>query len=143
MEIAMAYREKSAWVMGAVMALAGLYYLNLVVSGSRSAGGIAPPTGTLIAYVLAVVIASIVAQVTLAVSSPKEANAPADERERPALDRAGNLAGIILSSGIVISLLYFLYRGDGYLLFHMIMGSLIVAQIGDYALQILLLRWTA
>ena len=139
----MAFREKSAWVMSAVMALTGVYYLNLVVSASRSAGNTAPPTGILIAYVLLVVIASIIAQVALAYSSPKEANAPADERERPALDRAGNLAGVILSSGTVISLLYFLYRGDAYLLFHMVMGSLIVAQIAEYALQIVLLRRSA
>ena len=139
----MAYREKSAWVMVAVMTLAGLYYLNLVLTASRSLGGVVPPTSILIAYVFLVVIASIVAQVALAASSPKEANAPADERERPALDRAGNISGVILGFGIVISLLYFLYRGEGYLLFHMAMGSLIIAQIAEYVLQIVLLRRSA
>ena len=139
----MAYREKSAWVMAAVMAAAGLYYLHMLTSVSGAIGGIAPPAPILIAYVVLVVIGSVVAQATLAVSSPKEANAPADERERPVLDRAGNLSGIVLGFGAVASLLHFLSHGDGYLLFHMIMGSLIVSQIIEYALQIVLLRRSA
>lgn len=136
----MAYREKSAWVMIALMSAAGLYYLNMVISISRTVGETAPPMRTLIAYVLLVVIGSVVAQVTLAVSSPKEASAPADERERPVLDRAGNVSGIVLGFGAVTALLHFLYHGDGYLLFHMIMGSLIASSIVEYALQIVLLR---
>lgn len=136
----MPYREKSAWVMAAVMALTGLYYLHLVVSASPGVGSAMRPTGVLIAFALLVIIASVVTQVMLALSSPKEANAPADERERPVLDRAGRIAGVVLGSGVVTSLLLFLYRGDGNLLFHMIMGSLIVAQIAEYMLQIVLLR---
>jgi len=139
----MAYREKSAWVMAALMGAAGLYYLHMVVSISRAVGETAPPVPVLIAYVVLVVIGSVVAQVTLAAASPKEANAPADERERPVLDRAGNISGIVLGFGAVGSLLHFLHHGDGYLLFHMIMGSLIVSQFVEYALQIVLLRRTA
>lgn len=140
----MSYREKSAWVMGLVMAVAGLYYLKLVIDASGHIGATAPPMGVLIGYVVLVVVASIIAQATLATfSSGKEANAPADERERPALDRAGNWSGYVLASGAVASLLYFLSHGDGYMLFHMIMGSLIVSQVAEYVLQILLLRRSA
>ncbi len=31
----MTFREKSAWVMGVLMAVAGLYYLNLAFAASR------------------------------------------------------------------------------------------------------------
>jgi hypothetical protein len=136
----MSFREKSAWVMGALMTVAGLYYLNLVVSTSRELGAIAPPVGIFIAYTVLIVIGSVVAQVALAVSSPREANAPADERERPLLQRAGNWSGIVLGFGAVTSLLYFLVHADGNLLFHMVLGSLIVSQVAEYALQITLLR---
>jgi hypothetical protein len=136
----MSFREKSAWVMGALMTVAGLYYLNLVVGTSRELGGIAPPVGIFIAFTVLVVIGSVVAQVALAVSSPREANAPADERERPLLQRAGNWSGIVLGLGAVTSLLYFLVHADGNLLFHMVLGSLIVSQVAEYALQITLLR---
>ena len=139
----MSFKEKSAWVMAVVMAVAGLYYLKMVVAASEHIGATAPPIGILIAYVLLVVVASVNAQIILAISSPKEANAPADERERPALDRAGNWSGYVLASGAVASLLYFLSHGDGYMLFHMIMGSLIASQIAEYAFQLLLLRRSA
>ena len=139
----MSFKEKSAWVMAAVMTVAGLYYLKLVVAASDYIGATAPPIGILIAYVLLVVVASVNAQIILAISSPKEDNAPADERERPLLDRAGNWSGYVLAAGAVTSLLHFLAHQDGFLLFHTIMGSLIVAQIAEYAFQILLLRRSA
>ena len=139
----MSFREKSAWVMAALMILAGLYYLDLVVGASRELGAPAPPVGIFITYVVLVVIASVAAQVGLAVAAPKEANAPADERERPALQRAGNWSGLVLAAGAVTSLLHYLQHGDGNLLFHTVLGSLIVSQIAEYAFQIFLLRRSA
>ncbi len=139
----MSFREKSAWVMAALMILAGLYYLNLVVGASRQLGAPAPPVGIFIAYVVLVVIATVAAQVGLAVASPKEADAPADERERPVLQRAGNWSGTVLGAGAVTSLLHFLQHGDGNLLFHMVLGSLIVSQIAEYVFQIALFRRSA
>lgn len=139
----MSFKEKSAWVMAAVMTVAGLYYLKIVIDASESIGATAPPMVILIAYVVLVVIAAVNAQIILAISYPKEANAPADERERPALDRAGNWSGYVLAVGVVTSLLHFLAHNDGFLLFHTIMGSLIVSQIAEYGFQILLLRRSA
>lgn len=139
----MSFKEKSAWVMALVMAVAGLYYLKMVLAASDHIGATAPPIGLLIAYVLLVVVASVIAQIILAISSPKEANAPADKRERPALDRAGNWSGLVLGAGVVTSLMYFLVHNEGFLLFHTIMGSLIVSQIAEYAFQILFLRRSA
>ncbi|MEA3064673.1 MAG: hypothetical protein QOJ27_1119 [Sphingomonadales bacterium] len=139
----MSFREKSAWVMAVLMSLAGLYYLNLAVGASRALGAPAPPVGIFIAYVILVVIASVAAQVGLALSAPKEANAPADERERPLLQRAGNWSGIVLGAGTATALLYYLQHGNGDLLFHMVMGSLIVSQIAEYGFQIALLRRSA
>ena len=76
----------------------------------------------------------------MALLTPKEANAPADERERPLLDRAGHWSGVVLGAGAVTSLLHFFDHQDGVLLFHMIMGSLILSQIAEYAFQITLIR---
>jgi hypothetical protein len=139
----MSFREKSAWVMAAVMTLTGLWYLKAALGESASSGAPAPPGGVFAAYVCLVVVGSVVAQVVLALSAPNEANAPADERERPALQRAGNWAGIVLAAGAVLSLGGFLHRPDGNLLFHLVFGSLIVSQIAEYAFQIALLRRSA
>jgi hypothetical protein len=126
--------------MGVVMLAAGLYYLHLTVGSSSELGSGAPPMAVVIPFTILVVVASGVAQTTLAVLMPKDASAAADERERPLLDRAGNWSGFVLAAGAVSSILYFAYDRDGGLLFHMIMGSLIVSQIAEYGFQIGLLR---
>jgi hypothetical protein len=126
--------------MGALMMVAGIYYLNMAVAASRELGWVTPPVAIFIPFTLLAVIASIVAQTTMAIIAPKEANAPADERERPLIDRAGNWSGLVLGAGAVTSLLNFFYYQDGALLFHSIMGSLILSQIAEYAFQIGLIR---
>jgi hypothetical protein len=135
----MSFREKSAWLMAAVMTVAGLYYFHIVRGASQALGETAPPA-LAIAFVILVVVGSVVAQIVLAVSAPKEATAPADERERLIHQRAGNWSGLVLATGAVVSLGHFMVRGDGNMLFHLVMASLIVAQIAEYALQIVLVR---
>lgn len=136
----MSFREKSAWLMAFVTGAAGLFYLAMVIRQSADGAAILGPMPIIIAYVVLLVAGSVIAQATLGGASPKEANAPPDERERPLLDRAGNWSGVVLAAGAVTSLLHFLARGDGNLLFHMVMGSLILAQVAEYGFQILLLR---
>jgi len=136
----MSFREKSAWVMGVLMTAAGLYYLHLALEASRAMGGASPPVWIVTPYVLLVVVGSIVVQTLLGLFTPKEANAPADERERPLLDRAGHWAGYVLGAGALGGLWNYAVHHDGDLLFHFIVGGLIVSQIAEYAFQIVLLR---
>ncbi|MGZ2413097.1 hypothetical protein ACUXST_002546 [Sphingomonas sp. F9_3S_D5_B_2] len=136
----MSYREKSAWVMGALMLAAGLYYLHLALAASTAIGSTAPPLAIVIPFTVLVVVASVAAQATMAILRPGDAAAAADERERPLLDRAGNWSGFVLGVGAVTSALFFAYHQDGRLFFHMIMGSLIISQISEYGFQISLLR---
>ena len=135
----MSFREQSAWVMALLMIATGLYYGWSVAAASRAIGATAPAI-VVIGYVFWLVVGSIVIQVALALSSPKEATAPADERERSVEQRAGNWSGFVLAAGAVLALGHFLVSGDGNMLFHLVMTSLIVSQIADYSLQILLLR---
>ncbi|WP_374468112.1 hypothetical protein [Phenylobacterium sp.] len=132
----MSFRECAAWVMAAVMGLAGLCYLLTV----RELGGAAPPTAVLISYTVLVVVGSVVAHTVLAIWSPRDADAPADERERPLLDRAGNWSGWVLGAGVVGALWHFLFHGDAVLMFHLLIGSLIVSQLAEYGFQIFLFR---
>ncbi len=135
----MSFREKSAWAMTLVMTTAGLFYFYLIAQAT-SALGSAPPPAIVIPYILLIVICSIVAQVTLAVSTPSEANAPADERERTVQQRAGNWSGLVLSTCAVLSLGHFLVYADGNMLFHLIMASMTLSQIAEYVFQIALFR---
>jgi hypothetical protein len=136
----MSFREKSAWVMALLTGGAGLWYLQKLVLLSPSLAETPAPLGLLLRYVIGVVVASVIAQIALAVMNPDEAEAPADERERAVLRRAGAWSGDVLALGILSALAWFVARGDGNLLFHMVFFSLIVAQVCDYLLQGMLLR---
>lgn len=135
----MSFREKSAWAMAALMAITGAYYLSIVRAASQALGETAP-AAVAIGFVMLVIIGSIIVQVVLALWSPREASAPADERERLVTQRSGNWSGLVLATCAVTALGYFLVRGDGNMLFHLVVGSLIVSQIAEYAFQIFLLR---
>ena len=135
----MSFREKSAWLMALVMTTAGFYYLHSVRAASKALGETASPL-IVIALVVLIVIGSVVAQVVLAVSSPREANTPADEREQQIQLRSSHWSGFVLATGVVSSLGHFIAYSDGNMLFHLVMGSLIVSQIAEYAFQILLVR---
>ena len=131
----MSFREKSAWVMGAIMLATGLWYAQLVAAAPQ-----APVIGPLIPYVLAVIVLSIVAQVILAIASPKEADSPADERERAAIDRAGHFSGAVLGFGVITAIVMHIGGWSATLLVHAIVGALIVSTIAEYALQIFYFR---
>lgn len=135
----MSFREKSAWVMALLMTGAGLYYWYILAAASQAIGATAP-AAIVLGFVILVVIGSIIVQILLALSSPKEANSPADERERRVQLSAGHWSGVVLAIGAVLSLGHYLVRADGNMLFHLVMASLIVAQIAEYAIQIILVR---
>lgn len=138
----MSFRERSAWGMSAVLAAAGLFYLWILVAASQAVGATAP-AAIAILFTLLVVVGSIAVQLVLAVSSPREASAPADERERLVTFRAGHWSGLVFGIWTIMALGLFMVLGDGNMLFHLILGGLIVSQIAEYALEIMLLRGRA
>ena len=135
----MSFREKSAWLMALFLTAVGVYYLHIVRAATKALGETASPL-IAIALVILMVVGSVVAQVVLAVSSPREANTPADERERQIQIRSSHWSGFVLATGVVSSLGHFIAYSDGNMLFHLAMGSLIVSQIAAYTFQIFLLR---
>lgn len=137
----MSFREKTAWAMGLVLSLAGIWYFQRVIGLSESLGHVAPPNlKFVIGYVVLVVIASIIVNVVIASAAGKEAEAPADERESIILHKAGHWSGYVLAVGAVAGLWHFGWRDDGNLLFHIVFGSLMLSQIAEYAIQIFLFR---
>ncbi len=131
----MAFREKSAWAMAAVMLLTGLCYAwQVAQAGSRA------ELPAFVGYTIVVIVLSIVVHTGLALANRQEANAPRDERERLATALAGYRSGLALAGMVATSATVFAMIGDGRLLFHLVIGSLIVAQIGAYANEAWLLR---
>jgi hypothetical protein len=121
------FRERSSWVMGVLLSVLGLWYFAKLGTAAWQPGG-AVPLGLLARYVLWVIIGSIVAQTTLAVMNPHDASNPADERERLAAMRASARSGDVLGLGLISGLMWYLGHGDGVLLFHCLLASLIAAQ---------------
>ena len=131
----MSFREKSAMVMIAVLIIAGLFYARQAIAYPG-----APVQETLVPYVLIVVLLSVVAQILLAVLSPREATEPADERERRAIDRAGHWSGMVLALGVAMTGFVYLLAPDGTTMFHLLVASMLIAQISEYCFQLALFR---
>ncbi len=131
----MSFREKSAWTMALVMIVTGVFYAWLV-----SHAPMAPVIGPLLPYVLAVIVLSVVLQILLAILSPKEANAAADEREKLVIARAGHWSGMILAVLLMLAGGTYVVHPNGNMLFHHILGALIAAQTAEYLFQIYFLR---
>lgn len=131
----MSFRERSAWMMALILLVTGGFYVKLVVLDG------VPPPAAAIPFVLFVVVLSVTAQVVLAIASPREAAGASDERERRATDKAAHFSSYVLATGMVVGLGGFLVSPTGMQLFHIVLMTLILGQIADYAAQIVLLRW--
>ena len=135
------FREKTAWAMAAILTGGAAFYLHLVISASQALGRTAPPViGFVIAYVVVIVIASVAAMSVLAGTSPREADAPADERETIIADKAGNWSGYVMAVPALGALWHYAVNGDGNMLFHLVFLALMLGQIAEYLFQIVLYR---
>lgn len=137
----MSFREKTAWAMALILIGGAGFYLYLVASLSNEIGATAPPLiPFVIAYVVVITIASVGVMTGLALLTPRQANAPADEREQRIEDKAGNWSGYVLAAPALGALWYYSVSLDGHMLFHLVFLSLMLSQIAEYVFQILLFR---
>ncbi len=137
----MTFREKTAWIMVAALLLGGLFYWRVVMAGSRELGAVMPPLiPIIIIYTVILIGIAIFGHIGAALASVKTANEPQDEREVHIKARAGIFSGYVLGLGVLISLGFYLLSYDGNALFHLVFGSLMVAQFSEYAAQIILFR---
>ena len=133
----MSFHEKSAWIMGLLLSLTGLWYINEVWSRSEALGETIGPNIVLIAVATTMLIfGAIISHVI----NPDEASGDEDERDKQVLRRAGNIAGYVLGFGIFAGLWHYYFLADGNMLFHIAVASLIASQVAEYALTILFYR---
>lgn len=137
----MAFQEKSAWIMALALLATGIFYFSIVASMSSAAGSLAPPNIPVLAvYTVLLAVLAIIGHIVIAMFTPKEANAPADERERRIFERAGHWSGYFFGMGVILSLGLYLIFYDGNLLFYGVFGSLMLSQLVEYLIQIALYR---
>ncbi len=68
------------------------------------------------------------------------AAAPADERERIILDKAGNWSGYVLAVGAVSGALHDWSQSNGAMMFHLVVAGLMLSHVSEYAFRIWLFR---
>ncbi len=100
----MSFREKCAWIsLVSLLGIYGRYFWSVIRSGAW-------PDGARLARIVETVVALVVVQVavTIAVAlfSPKEADAPLDERERLIELRATRFAYGLLSGSVACACLF-------------------------------------
>ncbi|MEM9057540.1 MAG: hypothetical protein AAGD86_08695 [Pseudomonadota bacterium] len=115
----------------------GALYYGAVFAMTAAADTLVPPVLPLVvAYTVCLTVLAVVGHIVIAVLAPKDANAPQDERERQIFSRAAQVASYVIGAGILVSLFLYVLFYSGDLLFHMVFGTLMLAQIVEYAMQI-------
>ncbi len=134
------FREKSASLMLLLWLLVTGLYLVQMEPWAWSLHRIDVSMKPVVVATLWIIIGSIIVQTALALRSPGEAQAPADERERRIIDRSAAWGGRVLGFLAVTSILHYLQHRHGDLLFHTLFLSLLLAEIAEQAIRIALFR---
>src|SRR6056297_3217752 len=130
----MSFQEKSAWVMCIALAVSGAFYVWSVAAIVQAAQVIPPPNAIGVGIGVLIIIAiAIFGHALAALGNPADANAPADERDHLVIWRAGSLSGSLLAVTTMLSMVGFAMIGNGNLLFHMMVGGLVLSQFAEYA----------
>jgi len=97
----MSFREKTAWISALSMAgIYGIYFWSVAHDGGQASRF---HFGGLLGTIIALVIVQVVLTVAVAISAPREAKAPRDERDKLIELRAMRVAYAGLATGIALA----------------------------------------
>lgn len=137
----MPFREKSAWLMALSLALASVAYAVAVAGMSNAVGRLVPPLVPLVvAFTVVLTALAAGSHIVIALLAPKDAVAGADERERTISQRAGAWSGYVFATGVALALGQYLFVRSGDVLFYLVFGSWVLAQLSEYVFEIALYR---
>ena len=137
----MSFREKSAWI--SLLAYLGIYGFYFARVGSALMRGDADGTPYFAIFAQSVVlfvVVIIIGTVIVAVTAPKDANAPADEREKLILLRANSASGQVLGVGVILTIGVILFGVKDFQVINLLFLSLVVSEIYKNVNQIVLYR---
>lgn len=137
----MSFHEKSAWLMAAALAMVGAGYAAAVIGISNELQRLAPPfVGLIIVFTIALAALAAVSHIVIAILAPKDASAPADERDRAVSLRASAWSSYVFATGVALALGSYLLSTNGDVLFYGVFAAWVLAQFSEYAFQIVLYR---
>jgi len=97
----MSFREKSAWISLLSMSfIYGIYFWSVIRAGHRPGGF---HFGSLLATIIALIVLQVVLTTAVAIFSPKEAQAPRDERDKLIELRAMRVAYAGLATSVAMA----------------------------------------
>jgi len=136
----MSFREKSAWIafITYTTVFGGYFFYLAQAWDDTYARGLT--IGMTIGAVVVLVIVAVVLNVTLALFSPKEANAPADERETLIDLKAERISSYVQSAGVACLIGALLMGWNAILVAVLLQASLVIAELVKSGAQIIYFR---
>jgi hypothetical protein len=134
----MSFREKSAWISLVLIVLVFGPYFWLV--GRSFAGQTHVHGGTQFALILLFVVLEIVLHIAVAIQSPRDAEAPSDERDNLIDLRATRVAFYVLFGGALISIFTLHFPVNVWTLSQFVLFSIVVAELVKFGSQIVFYR---
>jgi len=132
----MSFREKAAWI--AVLAYAlvfGGYFYSLWQSWDvRWGAGLS--LGLMVGAVVMLVIITAGLTIIVALLNPKEADAPADEREKLIELKSERIASYTLSALLICLIGTLLVGWNGVLVANLLLGAMVIAELAKALAQI-------
>lgn len=132
----MTFKERSAWIMLIALLISGAFLAKIVYSDFMAGTLDSVDFMTLLIFTVIQIALAIVGHSLIAAFNPDEVDELVDEREKKVVTKASHLSGNLFGFMVVSSLLLYLFMPVGAYLFYAILGSLIVSQIMEYALQL-------
>lgn len=125
----MTFREKIDWLSIGAILLAFGWYVTVFPWHLRGTAALAVQGGLLIAVGIAMALVMTVAAIALALHRPREANAPADERDRAITRRATTRAYYVMIVGAVCSFAIGYWTRDLATAFNGLLASTILSEL--------------
>ena len=132
----MAFREKIDWLSFAVILLGFSAYFWIFPYGVGDREGLAAQAGLLIALAIIFTIVMPIVATLLALMRPRDANAPADERDRNITRRASGIAYYVLIVGLAGCFALAHITRDLVLVLNAVLAAAVVAELVRLGLQI-------
>jgi uncharacterized BrkB/YihY/UPF0761 family membrane protein len=137
----MAFREKMAWLtLGTILIAYGVYFGLVGPAADFGRNRLIDVIWSFGAVALAHAVAMIVGSIAIAVTSTKEARAPADERDR-AIARRGSMTGYyVLLVGMILVGVVMPFSEPSWRIVNTALLAIVVAEVARYAVILLSYR---
>lgn len=136
----MPFREKTAWI--ALIAYGFVFggYFTLLWLSWGDGYGRGLSIGLMVGAVVLLVIITTVLAILAALTSPRGANAPADEREQLIELKSERIASYTLSIGVVLLIGALLMNWSGVLVANLLLAAMVLAEVVKASARIFFFR---